>query len=51
VTYKIYARNLSNERALQGANLEVDDFTGHVNQVDYSILQPRTIGIGVDVAY
>jgi outer membrane receptor protein involved in Fe transport len=47
-TIRAYVRNLSNVRAEQGVTDWLDIF-GNSKQLDYYILQPRTIGIGVSV--
>jgi outer membrane receptor protein involved in Fe transport len=50
-TYKLFAKNLGNADAYQGATIHLDALTGAANQVDVYTLQPRTIGLGVDIAF
>jgi outer membrane receptor protein involved in Fe transport len=49
VTFKLFASNVGNTRAFQGAT--VNTAFGVPQSVDFAILQPRTIGAGVDVAF
>jgi outer membrane receptor protein involved in Fe transport len=51
ITFKIYGKNLGDVRAFQGSTIHTDVATGLANQVDMNIIQPRTIGVGVDVAF
>jgi outer membrane receptor protein involved in Fe transport len=55
MAFKLYARNLTNKRAFQGATqgatVASDAILGGAKQADFPILQPRTVGIGVDYSF
>ncbi len=50
VTYRLFARNVTDERAYTGGSLVTDVFNNPVG-IDVSVLQPRTIGVSVDVSF
>lgn len=50
VTYKAYANNVGNKRAIQGG-LQLINLANQPQQGDFWIVQPRTIGVGVDVKF
>jgi len=52
LTYRVFGRNLTNERAFQGATAQYDAILGGgPTQADFAVLQSRTIGIGVDYSF
>jgi len=48
---RLFGRNLTNRRAIQGVNPQSDNILGGVKQLDFAILQPRTVGLGVDYSF
>jgi iron complex outermembrane recepter protein len=45
----LFAKNVTNTRAVLGLNALTDALSGEVAHVDSIIMQPRTIGVGFDV--
>ena len=50
MTYRLFATNLTNARAFSYGRLQ-QDVTGAAAQIDYSVMQPRTIGAGIMVKF
>jgi outer membrane receptor protein involved in Fe transport len=50
MTYRLFATNLTNARAFSFGRLQ-QDVTGAAAQIDYTVMQPRTIGAGVMVKF
>ena len=50
VTYRLFATNLTNARAFSFGRLQ-QDVTGAATQIDYTVMQPRTIGAGIMVKF
>jgi iron complex outermembrane recepter protein len=49
-TLRLFARNVTDERAFTGGSVTVDGLNRPV-QLDLGVLQPRTIGVSVDFAF
>ena len=50
MTYRLFATNLTNARAFSYGRLQ-QDVTGAAAQIDYTVMQPRTIGAGIMVKF
>jgi hypothetical protein len=50
MTYRLFATNLTNARAFSFGRLQ-QDVTGAAAQIDYTVMQPRTIGAGIMVKF
>ncbi len=50
VTYRLFARNVADERAYTGGGL-VSDALNNPYGIEVSVLQPRTVGVSVDVNF
>jgi outer membrane receptor protein involved in Fe transport len=50
-TVRVFVKNLTNERAYLTDGYIPDGLTGGVVQVEGAVLQPRTIGLSIDVKY
>jgi hypothetical protein len=50
-TVRLFAKNLTNERAYLGYAVLTNGLTGQTEQLLGAVLQPRTIGLAVDVAF
>ena len=49
-TFKLFAKNLTNSRALQSGQVLTNP-AGVPAQIDAAFMQPRTVGVGVDVSF
>ena len=47
LTLRVYAKNIGNSLGLGYVLPQTNGLTGHITQVDYSVIQPATIGAGV----
>lgn len=50
-TVRLFAKNVTNERAYLGYAVLTDGLTGQTAQLLGAVLQPRTIGLAMDVAF
>jgi iron complex outermembrane recepter protein len=50
-TFRIFANNLTNSRAYSFGLLDQSAVTGSIRQIDYSLIQPRTVGAGIVVRF
>jgi iron complex outermembrane receptor protein len=50
-TFRIFANNLTNSRAHSFGLIDQSAVTGSIPQIDYTLIQPRTIGAGIVVRY
>ncbi len=50
-TLRIFANNLTNSRAHSFGLIDQSAVTGAIQQIDYTLIQPRTIGAGIVVRY
>lgn len=50
-TIRLFAKNITNERAYLGYAVLNDGATGQATQLLGAVLQPRTVGIAMDVAF
>jgi iron complex outermembrane receptor protein len=50
-TVRLFAKNLTNERAYLGYAVLTNGLTGQAEQLLGAVLQPRTVGLAVDVAF
>ena len=51
IAVRAFARNLTDKRAYLSGNVLADSTGMVAQQINYVLLQPRTLGIGVDYAY
>jgi len=47
LTFRVYAKNIGNAQGLGYVLPQTNGLTGKITQVDYSVIQPATVGIGV----
>lgn len=50
-TVRLFAKNFTNERAYLGYAILTNGLTGQTEQLLGAVLQPRTVGVAVDVAF
>lgn len=50
-TVRLFAKNITNERAYLGYAVLSDGLTGQAAQLLGAVLQPRTVGVAMDVAF
>jgi hypothetical protein len=48
---RAFARNLTNKHAYENGSSLFDTAVLRFEQIDYVVLQPRTLGIGIDYAF
>jgi outer membrane receptor protein involved in Fe transport len=50
-TVRLYARNLTDERAYLSSSIATEPLSGALDHIEATILQPRTIGLSVDLRF